>query len=497
MGSHIVRTSNSDIKSSLEKHFKDVVYLEFIIQDGKLWVINARPANITGKANLKITTDLFFEKVIDINEAISRLRFRDIEEVLLPTIHNEKELKIIGTGVPASPGAATGRVFFFSDDITRRKGKNCILCRKEVSPEDVEGILTSKGVITSRGGMTSHAALVSRGFGKTCISGIGSLNVNYNERSATINGYIIKEGDWITINGNNGHLYKGKGHFITPNLNNDKHLYVFSRIIEKAICTNVLKANCIGKAWILRDNFLHNIPLRIPETDKKCVDMKKYVSFNHPKPSQIKNIYKNLNKITPEIEDLKLIIKGLRNSLLRQLANKIGIGNHYKYYRPILDPMLCINVKSPQIGCEIKNQLIGEEFFHISKYLPTLIDIYKVKIFMEIQTNSDNGLSFLDFTNPKGESIVLKDSNVIRYHIEINNQSIESDRLPLLYNIFRKREYFWTWYSENMTSHKEIVDFLKKSKSERIENFRLNTYAHELELLENDSFTNSGKALIL
>ena len=106
-------------------------------------------------------------------------------------------------------------------------------------------------------------------------------------------------------------------------------------------------------------------------------------------------------------------------------------------------------------------------------------------------------LSFLDFTNPKGESLVFKDDNIINYYIEINDLPINSDRLPNLYNVFRKREYFWTWYSENMTSHTEIVDFIRKSKDERVKNFRLNTYAHELELLRNNLLTKSGKSLIL
>jgi pyruvate,orthophosphate dikinase len=249
----------NDIKTKLEKHFRDAVDIEFTIQDGKLWILNARPAKRTGLANLKITTDLFFEKAIDLNEAISRLRFRDIEEVLTPTIENETELEILGKGLPASPGATTGRIFFDSDSLIQKKGTSCILCRIEVSPEDLNAIFISEGVITSRGGMTSHAAMVSRGVGKPCVSGIGSLNINWKERKASINGFTINEGDWITINGSLGRLYKGKGHVTVPNWRNIKHLFIFSRIIEKAICTNVLKNSSVGKAWILRDYFLHRL----------------------------------------------------------------------------------------------------------------------------------------------------------------------------------------------------------------------------------------------
>lgn len=483
----------SDIKTKLEKHFKDAVDIEFTIQNRKLWILNARPAKKTGPANLKITIDLFFEKVIDINEVISRLRFQDIDEVLTPTIENENELEILEKGLPASPGASTGKIFFDSESIVQKKGNSCILCRIEVSPEDLNGICISEGVITSRGGMTSHAAVVSRRIGKPCISGIGSLNINWQERKASINGYIINEGDWITINGSLGNLYMGKGNVVVHNWKNNKHLFIFSRIIEKAICTNILNDNNVGKVWIFRDYFLHNIPFHIKGTEKKSIANSNYKSFSHPIGEKIQNIYKNLIALEHEGLNIKLILQGLRNSLLRQLSNKIGIGNHYKYYRPLLDPMCC--VRKGENDNNLFYQLIGEEFFNIGKYIPNLIDIYKVKVYYEIRTDSEDELSFLDFTNPNGESIVLKCNNVISIYIEINEQIIKLNDLPKLYNIFRKREYFWTWYSENLTSHKELVEFLNKPKKDRINNFRLNTYAHELELLKNDSLTKSGEAL--
>ncbi len=239
---------------------------------------------------------------------------------------------------------------------------------------------------------------------------------------------------------------------------------------------------------------MHNIPFYIKGTEKKSVINNKYISFVHPTDENIQNIYKNLIELEYEDLNSRLILQGLRNTLLRQLSNKIGIGNHYKYYRPILDPMCCVRNRKNKNNSF--RQLIGEEFFNISKYIPNLIDIYKVKVYFEIHADSENELSFLDFTNPNGESIVLKCDNIISLHIEINDQIINLNDLPKLYNTLRKREYFWTWYSENLTSHNEIVEFVNKPKKDRLKNFRLNTYAHELELLENDSLTNSGKALI-
>jgi len=483
----------NDIKSKLEKHFKDAVDFEFTIQNGKLWILNVRPANRTSEANLKITIDLYFEKIIDLNDVISKIQLKDIDLVLLPTINNESELKIIGKGLAASPGATSGKIYFHSDDILRETDKNCIFCRIEVSPEDLEAMRHSSGIITSRGGMTSHAAVVSRGMGIPCITGLGSLLINYKERLLISSGVIINEGDWVTINGSTGNVYFGKGNVSVPNWKNNKYLYIFSRMIEKAICTNTLNNENVGKAWILRDYFLHNFPFKIEETDKKHIDIKEYISFTHPNKNQLDKIYRKLIILNRENEYLSLIIQGLRNSLLRQLSNKIGIGNHYKYYRPILDPMYCINYGTTTR--EVRCQLIGEEFNNISKYIPNLIDVYKVKLYFEIQTYSENGLSFLDFTNPRGESLILKNDNIISFYLEINDKKIELNELPPLYNKFRKREYFWTWYIENLTSHKEIIEFINKPKKERLKNFRLNTYAHELELLENNSLTKSGNAL--
>ncbi|KAA6323157.1 Pyruvate phosphate dikinase [termite gut metagenome] len=482
---------NSIIKI-LEKHFKDVVDVSFVIQEGKLWILDVRPSKRTGKANIKINVDLYKEQIINENDVISRIRLTDIMEVLHPIINNECELKCIAEGLPASPGVATGKVFFTSNDITENKEHNSILCKIEVSPDDIQAMTKSSATITSRGGMISHAAVILRGMGKCCVTGIGNLNIDYRERKAMIDNFTIKEGEWITINGSNGKMYYGKGIITSKPWYEDHDLYFLSKIVEKAIRTDSISVNNIGKAWLIRDFFFHNIPFFIYPTKKQNIEIKQYKSFLQPKPFQIKKIYSILNELSQESETNKFVIIGLRNSLLRQLGNIVGIGNHYKYYRPILDPMLCII--SDNIS--IKKQLIGEEFFNISKYLPNYIDIYKVKLYTQIQANSEGELSFLDCTNIKGESLVIRSNNIKKFYLEINDQRINIDRLATLYNIFRKREYFWNWYFENFTTHQEMIDFLNKSKDERIKDFRLNTYAHELELLENDILTNSGQALI-
>jgi len=485
------------IKTRLEKHFKDAMYIEFTIQENKLWILEAcvmeEIGRKTGRASLKIALDLYREKIINENEAISKIQINGITEVSHPNLKNKDKLKLILKGCAVSPGIATGMISFSSQDIVNNRN-NCILCKEEVSPEDIPAMKIAQATITTRGGMTSHAALCSRGLKKCCVTGIDNLRINSLQKIATTNDLILKEGDWITIDGDNGCIYLGKGLFENFNWRENEDLYLLHRIIEKVICTNTVNLNAIGKVWLLRDFFLHNIPVEIGTTNKKIVKKYEYISFKHPTTYTIKKYYKLLTEIPFGLEDIKLIIIGLRNTLLRQLVNKVGIGKHYKYYRPILDPMLCINYSD---GKNTREQLIGEEFFDVGKYLPNYIDIYKIRIYTLVQIEGNDELSFLDYTNMKGESIVLNSSNIKKVYIEINKTAIDINELPNLYNIFRRREYFWTWYDDNLTTHKEMIDFLNKSQNERVKDFRMNIYAHELELLENNSLTNSGKALVL
>lgn len=480
------------IKERLERHFKDAVDIDLVIQEGKLWITNMRVAKRTNRANLKIAIDLYRENIISENEAISKIQFEDIKETLNPFLKNKDELKFISKGLPASPGIATGKLFFFHQNIVDKQEKNSILCIFDGSPETVSAFRMAQAIIATRGGMTSHAALVARGMGKPCVSAAKDLQIVLRENIAIVDHLILKEGDWITVDGNKGYIYLGKGKFVNPIWRENKDLYLLHRVIEKVICENSANIKEIGKIWLIRDFFLHNVPFEVSITNKKNVRTQKYVSFKHPNPEIIKKYYALLTKVPSNYQDIKLVIIGLRNTLLRQLGNKVGIGKHYKYYKPILDPMLCI--KYPE--GENAEQLIGEEYFNISKYLPNYIDIYKVRIYFQVQIEYEKELSFLDYTNIKGESIILNSSNIDKVYLEINDQTIDIKELPHLYNIFRKREYFWTWYNENLTTHKEMIDFLNKPKRERIKNYRMNVYAHELELIENNLLTKSGKSLI-
>jgi len=202
----------------LENHFRNMQDMEFTIQEGKLWILQTRNGKRTGAAMVKIAIDLWREGLINDKEALLLIEPNKLDELLHPVFDPEsiKKSHILAQGLPASPGAATGQIVFFSDEVN--KYKNTILVRLETSPEDLEGMHLAKGILTARGGMTSHAAVVARGMGKCCITGAGAIRVDYKNRAMYIDGKEYHEGDWISLNGTTGNIIEGKVATMEPEL---------------------------------------------------------------------------------------------------------------------------------------------------------------------------------------------------------------------------------------------------------------------------------------
>ncbi len=194
----------------LERHYNDMQDLEFTIQDGKLWMLQTRNGKRTAAAMVRIAMELLSDGRVDEKKALLMQEPDKLDELLHPVFDGDaiKAAHVLAKGLPASPGAATGQVVFFADEAD--KYPVSILVRIETSPEDLEGMNIAKGILTARGGMTSHAAVVARGMGKCCVSGAGSVQINYKTRVMTIDGKEFKEGDWISLNGSTGEVYDGK-----------------------------------------------------------------------------------------------------------------------------------------------------------------------------------------------------------------------------------------------------------------------------------------------
>jgi len=200
----------SDYKM-LEKHYKDMQDIEFTIENEKLYILQTRNAKRTVNAALKVAVDLVSEGLIDEKEAILRIHPEDLNQLLHPRLDPKAKKNIIATGLPASPGAASGQMVFSSQaaEEWHKNGKKVVLVRTETSPEDIGGMVASTGILTARGGMTSHAAVVARGMGKPCIAGCTALVISEKEKTLTVKGKVYKEGDWITFDGANGEVYEG------------------------------------------------------------------------------------------------------------------------------------------------------------------------------------------------------------------------------------------------------------------------------------------------
>ncbi len=202
------------LQTKLENHYRDMQDMEFTVQEGKLWFLQTRNGKRTGAAMVKIAMDLLHQGMIDEKTALMRCEPNKLDELLHPVFDKTalKQAKVLTGGLPASPGAATGQIVFFADDAAEwhAAGKRVVMVRIETSPEDLAGMAVAEGILTARGGMTSHAAVVARGMGKCCVSGAGALNIDYKARTVEVDGVLLKEGDYISLNGSTGEVYKDK-----------------------------------------------------------------------------------------------------------------------------------------------------------------------------------------------------------------------------------------------------------------------------------------------
>ena len=226
------------ILSTLEKHYKDMQDVEFTVENKKLWMLQTRSGKRTAKSAVKIAVDMVKEKLISRKEAILRIDPNSLDTLLHPTLDEKSEIKVIAKGLPASPGAVSGKVVFSSEEAERLNGmmQNTILVRVETSPEDIHGMHAAKGILTSRGGMTSHAAVVARGMGRPCVSGSSEISIDYENKLFKTDQTQVKEGEIITIDGSTGRIILGEVQTVKPEISGD-----FSKLMSWADSFRKLK----------------------------------------------------------------------------------------------------------------------------------------------------------------------------------------------------------------------------------------------------------------
>ena len=219
------------ILKKLEKHYKDMQDVEFTVENNKLWILQTRSGKRTSKSAVKIAVDLVKEKLISKDQAILRIDPNSLDTLLHPTLDEKSPIQVIANGLPASPGAASGKVVFTSEEAERLNDmmQDTILVRLETSPEDIQGMHAAKGILTARGGMTSHAAVVARGMGRPCVSGSSEIDINYDEKIFKTSSTEVREGDIITIDGSTGRIILGSVPTVKPEISGD-----FSKLMSWA-----------------------------------------------------------------------------------------------------------------------------------------------------------------------------------------------------------------------------------------------------------------------
>ncbi|MGB4760267.1 MAG: pyruvate, phosphate dikinase [Bacillota bacterium] len=227
-----------EIYKKLEAHYKDMQDIEFTIQEGKLYMLQTRAGKRTATAAVRIAVEMVDEGLIDKRTAVTRVDASQLDQLLHPMIDPKAKVNVIAKGLPASPGAAVGKVVFTAQDAEEwaARGEKVILVRLETSPEDIGGMHVAQGILTARGGMTSHAAVVARGMGKCCVAGCGDVVINEEQRRFTVGDIVVNEGDYITLNGTTGEVILGEVDLIQPELSGD-----FGRLMEWADEIRVLK----------------------------------------------------------------------------------------------------------------------------------------------------------------------------------------------------------------------------------------------------------------
>ena len=219
------------ILKKLERHYKDMQDVEFTVENKKLWMLQTRSGKRTAKSAVKIAVDMVKEKLISKKEAVLRIDPNSLDTLLHPTLDEKDSINVIANGLPASPGAASGKVVFTSEEAERLTAmmQDTILVRVETSPEDIQGMHAAKGILTARGGMTSHAAVVARGMGRPCVSGSSEIDINYDNKTFKTSSMEIKEGDIITIDGSTGRIIAGSVATVKPEISGD-----FSKLMSWA-----------------------------------------------------------------------------------------------------------------------------------------------------------------------------------------------------------------------------------------------------------------------
>lgn len=427
-------------KEIVEQFYKAPCDLDFTIEKGRLFLLDARPARMSARAQVRSAIDFFLEGKTTLQEALSYISPEAVHTIIGTELTNRDSLKYLGNGLAASPGSATGRILLkhFKIDSDSPNAPFIFLC-EEVAPEDRHTLLSSKGALTIRGGKTSHAAVIMRGMGRPCVTGYESARVNWAARTVRVGSIIVSEGEWITIDGSSGSVFLGRGKIRPRRWQSVPELQLLFSMVRHILLRNAPPSCLTGTLWSLWDFFIHNQPLVPVSTNKKSVAAAPYnISFVQPSDEALRNEEHKLIRVPASCQpDVQQILVGFYLALSRIHARQAGIGNHYKYFRPLWDPIHTLT--EDEAGTTL--QFVGFEFFNISQHVSYLPDIDHMQFQLKLELNEQNTGWFIDRTNPYGESLTVVDGKILAYALYVNDAFVPLSELASFYTLIRRREY--------------------------------------------------------
>jgi phosphohistidine swiveling domain-containing protein len=472
-----------EICNKLEYYHKEMIDIEFTIERKKLWIQNTRIGKRTSKANLHINIDLSEEGLISEVEVISRLSFQDLHTYFVKELPPNVEYEPLCFGVNASPGVGKGKLVFSANKAVElsKRGEKIVLILPFIKPDDMEGLIKSEAVITNEGGATSHAAVAARQFGIPAVVGCSSMKINFKgykivSISQSVENFF--EGDVFTVDGSNGKVYSRDIPLIIPKTSDNPYLIKLAKIVWN-LDSNLFLDNGLGKLWVFRDTlrdseipyYLNN---RNPNSKTVISRHKTHqadgICFRCPDKKTIQKIVDSLNKV--DDDDTKYVFFGIIFSFLRLLQDELGIGNHHKYFRPLIDPEntiigshkyanFNIDYEIP-IGPKII-QLVGLEFFGINSYLKNYLEYESFQFWFALSiVDDDQPIWSLNKINPNGEQIIINDINYLSKILLVRNgRVVNINEMYLIYEQLRDRELGWDWYKKNNISWPEVKTIIK------------------------------------
>jgi len=470
------------VRSLVEAYYHTACDIEFTIERGKLYVLSVRPAKMTAHAEARVAIQLLGEGVVEPSEAILRISARALLDVVRPKLrpHN---LKPLGRGLPASPGAASGEVVFSAERAVAlaSQGKDVVLWLSELSPGDIPAAFAARAIVTSRGGMTSHAAVVARGIARPCVAG-AAFRISADRLRATLGNVAIRESDIVTVDGSAGVLFRGGIPIESLHWSADDFAVAVVRLVEHIHRSPTSTDSAIVRAWTLRDIIAHGV---VPEDDLEALDEEGPKSIPHKKIRRWHALFHQQSYLV-NAHEAEAVFNLLR-SLIRIPRERVGLGNHYRFFRPMWDPAEISDDQS---------QLVGFHFHHLNAFVPFWPDIRDVRLMIEVDLTRAGVPWQMDYTNPRGPSLRAGSRRIRGVAIWINGALIARDELIAMFHILRSREYRWEWFSANGITESQLRDAVARLADGREISLTMRRLLRELGLLRSGRLTRTGRSFM-